>query len=62
MALMQPGARDGQTKVIREDGGGMAYSWSAARWLFFQRYMSGESLQNIYNFLKIPRGVVLLTY
>ena len=45
MALTQPGARDGQTKVIREDGGGMAYSWSAARWLFFQRCMSGESLQ-----------------
>jgi hypothetical protein len=31
MALTQPGARDGQTRVIREDGGGMAYSWSAAR-------------------------------
>ena len=40
MALTQPGARDGQTKVIREDGGGMAYSWSAARWLLFQHCAS----------------------
>lgn len=31
MVLTQPGSRDGQTKIIREGGGGMAYSWSAAR-------------------------------
>lgn len=31
MVLTQPGSRDGQTKIIREGGGGVAYSWSAAR-------------------------------
>mmetsp|Transcript_16158 Transcript_16158/g.48409 ORF Transcript_16158/g.48409 Transcript_16158/m.48409 type:complete len:789 (+) Transcript_16158:141-2507(+) len=31
MALMRAGERDGQTIVIREGGGGMAYSWSAQR-------------------------------
>lgn len=31
MVLTQPGNRDGQTKIVREGGGGMAYSWSAAR-------------------------------
>lgn len=30
-ALSVPGGRDGQTKIIREGGSGMVYSWSAAR-------------------------------
>ena len=29
--LMQPGSKDGVVKVIRENGAGVAYSWSAAR-------------------------------
>ncbi|KAK9806981.1 hypothetical protein WJX72_009418 [[Myrmecia] bisecta] len=29
--LTQPGTRDGQTKVVREGGAGVAYSWDAAR-------------------------------
>lgn len=29
--LLAPGTRDGQTKVVRENGGGMAYGWSATR-------------------------------
>ena len=29
-ALSKPGARDGVTIVVEEDGGGMAYSWDAA--------------------------------
>lgn len=28
--LQSPGNRDGQIKVVREGGGGMAYSWDAA--------------------------------
>ena len=30
-ALLQPGAKDGSVKVIRESGAGVAYSWSVAR-------------------------------
>ena len=30
-ALLQPGAHDGAVKVIRENGAGVAYSWSVAR-------------------------------
>lgn len=30
-ALLQPGTKEGQIKVVREDGGGMAYSWSASQ-------------------------------
>jgi hypothetical protein len=52
MALTQPGARDGQTKVIREDGGGMAYSWSAARWLLFQLCASGIASRKLHHPLK----------
>ena len=29
--LLQPGSKDGAVKVIRENGAGVAYSWSAAR-------------------------------
>ena len=29
--LLQPGSKDGVVKVIRENGAGVAYSWSAAR-------------------------------
>ena len=31
-ALLQPGAKDGAVKVIRENGAGVAYSWSSARY------------------------------
>ena len=31
MALLTPGTRDGQTKIIREGGAGIAYNWSSAR-------------------------------
>ena len=29
--LLQPGSKDGAVKVVRENGAGVAYSWSAAR-------------------------------
>lgn len=29
--LLQPGSKDGAIKVIRENGAGVAYSWSVAR-------------------------------
>lgn len=29
--LQLPGTKDGQIKVIRESGGGMAYSWNSAQ-------------------------------
>ena len=29
--LLQPGQRDGQTKVVREGGAGVAYAWDAAK-------------------------------
>ena len=29
--LLQPGSKDGAVQVIRENGVGVAYSWSAAR-------------------------------
>lgn len=29
--LLMPGARDGQTKVVREGGAGVAYAWDAAK-------------------------------
>lgn len=31
MALTRAGERDGQTIIIREGGGGIAYSWSSHR-------------------------------
>ena len=30
-ALLQPGRKDGEMKVIREGGSGVVYSWNAAR-------------------------------
>ena len=30
-ALLRPGSRDGEIKVVSEDGGGVAYSWNAAQ-------------------------------
>ena len=30
-ALLRPGSRDGEVKVVSEDGGGVAYSWNAAQ-------------------------------
>ena len=30
-ALLTPGTKDGQIKVTREEGVGMAYSWNAAK-------------------------------
>ena len=29
--LLAPGARDGQTKVVREGGAGVAYAWDASK-------------------------------
>lgn len=29
--LLQPGQRDGQTKVVREGGAGVAYAWDATK-------------------------------
>ena len=29
--LLQPGAKDGATKVVREGGAGVAYCWDAAK-------------------------------
>ncbi len=30
-ALLQPGRKDGEMKVVREGGSGVVYSWNAAR-------------------------------
>ena len=30
-ALLQPGNKDGAVKIVRENGVGVAYSWSASR-------------------------------
>ena len=29
--LLQPGSRDGQTRVVREGGAGVAYAWDASK-------------------------------
>lgn len=29
--LLQPGTRDGQTRVVREGGAGVAYAWDASK-------------------------------
>ena len=35
--LLQPGTKDGAIKVIRENGAGVAYSWSVSRCAFYAR-------------------------
>ena len=34
--LMQPGTKDGDTKIVKEGGAGVAYTWDAARWVCVQ--------------------------
>lgn len=43
-ALLVPGAKDGQTKIVREGGGAVAYGWSAAsgQWEKIGEVMGGN--------------------
>ncbi len=38
--LLQPGKKDGETKIVKEGGAGVAYSWDAARWVLHSNTVS----------------------